>query len=126
MLHRHTCRHALLLLLPTVYKQTREYQTGEDAGCRRVRFDPIRVRINPIPSFPFDDGFLIRATTMIFARVSIELAHPLIYLMLEIELRAFQKSVIFALFLNHNENAYPCSRFELLKSGRRDLFEIIP
>ena len=37
---------------------------------------------------------------MIFASVSIELAHPLIYLMLEIELQAFSQSVIFALFLN--------------------------
>lgn len=126
MLHRHTCRHALLLLLPTVYKQTRDYQTGEDEGCRRVGSIQSGSGLTRFLAFPFDDGFLIRATTMIFVRVSIELAHPLIYLMLEIELRAFQKSVTFALFLNHNENAYRCSRFELLKSGRRDLFEIIP
>lgn len=93
MLHRHTCRHALAP--DGVQTNSRISNWRKTEGGRRVGFDPIRVRINPIPSFPFDDGFLIRATTMIFARVSIELAHPLIYLMLEIELRSVSEKRYF-------------------------------
>lgn len=79
MLHRHTCRHALALACSRrCTNKLANIKLAKMEGGRRVGFDPIRVRINPIPSFPFDDGFLIRATTMIFARVSIELAHPLI------------------------------------------------